>query len=309
MSDIELALVGLGTIARAQHLPAIAATPGMTLTAIASRNARLDGVANFTDIDTLLDEMHDVQAVSLCTPPQGRFEQAMAVLRADCHLMLEKPPGATLTELQILSAEAHLRSLTLFTTWHSREAAAVDVARDWLADRVVHATHIDWCEDVRKWHPGQDWIWQPGGLGVFDPGINALSILTAVLPDPVRLTGADLHIPENRQTPIAAELTMDAGHPVTARLDWRQQGADLWQIRFDTDAGTALLDQGGARFRVDGETVGKGENAEYARLYARFRDLIANGDSDVDLSPLRLVADAFLTGRRHAAPEFQDQDP
>ncbi|MDN5567853.1 MAG: gfo/Idh/MocA family oxidoreductase, partial [Paracoccus sp. (in: a-proteobacteria)] len=164
----------------------------------------------------------------------------------------------------------------------------------------------DWCEDVRKWHPGQDWIWQPGGLGVFDPGINALSILTKVLPDPVRLIGADLHIPENRQTPIAAELTMDAGHPVTARLDWCQQGAELWQIRFDTDAGTALLDQGGARFSVDGTAVGQGENAEYARLYARFRDLIATGDSDLDLSPLRLVADAFLTGRHHAAPAFQD---
>jgi predicted dehydrogenase len=306
MSDISIAIVGLGTIARAQHLPAIAATAGVTLTAVASRNARLDGVANFIEIDDLLETQDDAQAVSLCTPPQGRFEQAMAVLRADCHLMLEKPPGATLSEMELLEAEALSRSLTIFATWHSREAAAVDQARDWLADRVIHATHIDWCEDVRKWHPGQEWIWQPGGLGVFDPGINALSILTKVLPDPVRLTGADLHIPENRQTPIAAELTMDAGHPVTARLDWRQQGADLWQIRFETDAGIALLDQGGARFSVDGKTVAQGENAEYARLYARFRDLIVTGDSDLDLSPLRLVADAFLTGRHHAAPAFQD---
>jgi len=306
MSDISVAIVGLGTIARAQHLPAIAATTGVTLTAVASRNARLDGVANFTEIDDLLASEDDVQAVSLCTPPQGRFEQAMAVLRAGCHLMLEKPPGATLSELQLLEAEAHARSLSIFATWHSREAAAVDQARDWLAERTIHATHIDWCEDVRKWHPGQEWIWQPGGLGVFDPGINALSILTKVLPAAVRLTGADLHIPENRQTPIAAELTMDAGHPVTARLDWGQQGADLWQIRFETDAGVAMLDQGGARFTVDGETVAQGENAEYARLYARFRDLIAAGDSDLDLSPLRLVADAFLTGRHHVAPAFQD---
>ncbi|RJE79076.1 Gfo/Idh/MocA family protein [Paracoccus sp. JM45] len=306
MSDLSLAIVGLGTIARAQHLPAIAATEGITLTAVASRNARLDGVSNYTEIEELLESEDDVQAVSLCTPPQGRFEQAMAVLRADCHLMLEKPPGATLSELELLAAEANARSLTIFATWHSREAAAVDQARDWLADRNIHATHIDWAEDVRKWHPGQDWIWQPGGLGVFDPGINALSILTKVLPDPVRLTGADLHIPENRQTPIAAELTMDAGHPVTARLDWRQQGAELWQISFDTDAGVAVLDQGGARFTVDGETVAQGENAEYARLYARFRDLVSTGDSDLDLSPLRLVADAFLTGHHHTVPAFLD---
>ena len=48
----------------------------------------------------------DVDAVSLCTPPQGRFDQAMAVLRAGRHLMLEKPPGATLSEIAVLEAEA-----------------------------------------------------------------------------------------------------------------------------------------------------------------------------------------------------------
>jgi D-galactose 1-dehydrogenase len=42
--------------------------------------------------------------------------------------------------------------------------------------------NVIWREDVRVWHPGQDWIWQPGGLGVFDPGINALSIITHILP-------------------------------------------------------------------------------------------------------------------------------
>jgi hypothetical protein len=41
---------------------------------------------------------------------------------------------------------------------------------------------IVWHEDVRKWHPGQQWIWEPGGFGVFDPGINALSIATRIFP-------------------------------------------------------------------------------------------------------------------------------
>ncbi|PJN93022.1 galactose 1-dehydrogenase, partial [Amaricoccus sp. HAR-UPW-R2A-40] len=34
---LDLALVGLGKIARDQHLPAIAATPGLRLAAVASR--------------------------------------------------------------------------------------------------------------------------------------------------------------------------------------------------------------------------------------------------------------------------------
>ncbi|MBW7055651.1 Gfo/Idh/MocA family oxidoreductase [Paracoccus bogoriensis] len=299
--SLRIGLVGLGAIARAQHLPAIAATDGLRLSAIASRNTSLEGVANYRDVAQMLG---DVDAVSLCTPPQGRFDQAMAVLRAGRHLMLEKPPGATLSEMALLQAEAARQGVTLYATWHSREAAAVEVARDWLSRRSLRATRIDWCEDVRKWHPGQDWIWQPGGLGVFDPGINALSILTTLIPG-VRLVGADLHIPANRQTPIAADLVLDAGHPVTAHFDWRATGDETWQIAFDTDAGAAVLSEGGARFTApDLETAG--ENREYARLYARFRDLVATGQSDCDLAPLRLVADAFLTGRRHAAPAFED---
>ncbi|GLC62189.1 hypothetical protein PLESTB_001850100 [Pleodorina starrii] len=184
----------------------------------------------------------DVDAVSLCTPPQGRFDQAMAVLRAGRHLMLEKPPGATLSEIAVLEAEAARQGVTIHATWHSREAAAVDAARDWLATTRIRAVRIDWCEDVRKWHPGQEWIWQPGGLGVFDPGINALSILTALIPG-VRLVGADLHVPANRQTPIAADLSLDASHPIAAPpqkyvFDWARDGdEDMAESPSNTDAG------------------------------------------------------------------------
>lgn len=39
--DIALAIVGLGKIARDQHLPAIASVDGVALAAVASRNAGL----------------------------------------------------------------------------------------------------------------------------------------------------------------------------------------------------------------------------------------------------------------------------
>jgi D-galactose 1-dehydrogenase len=40
---------------------------------------------------------------------------------------------------------------------------------------------------------------------------------------------------------------------------------------------------------------------EYPGIYARFAELIANGTSEVDVEPLRIVADALLVGNRTAA--------
>ena len=44
--------------------------------------------------------------------------------------------------------------------------------------------------------------------------------------------------------------------------------------------------------------------SEYRGIYRRFVELIANGVSDVDLSPLVHVADAFMLGRRRDVEPF-----
>ena len=121
-------------------------------------------------------------SVALCTPPQVRHAQAAMALAAGKHVMLEKPPGATVAEITPLLTTARAAQRTLFATWHSRFAPAVEPARQLLAGRKVKSVKITWKEDVRVWHPGQAWIFEAGGLGVFDPGINALSILTRILP-------------------------------------------------------------------------------------------------------------------------------
>lgn len=302
----RIALVGIGKIARDQHVPAIAASTEFSLTATASRRGEVPGVQAFRDLPSLLDARPDANCVSFCTPPQGRYDDARLALEAGRHVMLEKPPGATVAEVEALAELAAGRGLTLFTTWHSRHAAAVTAARNWLAGQTPRRVDIVWKEDVRRWHPGQEWIWQPGGLGVFDPGINALSVLTAILPGPVHLTRASLSFPQDRATPIAAELelTGPGRTEITATFDWRQEGPQTWDIGISTDRDQAVLSDGGARLTVGGTQIAAGRDREYAALYSRFADLVRTGDSDIDLSPLRLVADAFLLGRRIEVAPF-----
>lgn len=298
-ADLRLGLVGLGKIARDQHLPAIAATPGMALVAVASRNASAAGVASYADLEAMLAGEPHLDAVILCQPPQARYAAARMALLAGKHVFMEKPPGATLSEVEALIALARRQGVGLFASWHSREAAAVNAAAAWLVDKPIRSVEIAWKEDVRVWHPGQTWIWQPGGFGVFDPGINALSIVTKILPEPVRLIAADLEIPANCAAPIAAQLTMEtaSGVPVNAEFDFRQTGPQSWDIRIATGAGEMLLAHGGNVLTIAGEPWVAPPEREYPELYRHFAELVAQREIDVDLAPLRLVADAFMCGR------------
>ena len=138
MSPLRVAIVGFGKIARDQHVPAIAATDGVELVAVASRNASLPGVPHAATLDELLRDGPPIDAVALCTPPQVRHAQAAMALAAGKHVMLEKPPGATVAEITPLVTTARAAQRTLFATWHSRFAPAVEPARQLLAGRKVN---------------------------------------------------------------------------------------------------------------------------------------------------------------------------
>jgi D-galactose 1-dehydrogenase len=306
MSKIRIALVGMGKIARDQHVPALSAHDAFELVAAASPHQRLEGVPTFKTIEALVAGVEDLDAIALCTPPQLRYSLARYALEHDLHVLLEKPPGATLNEVAGLVELAARKRVALFAAWHSREAAAVEPARRWLQSRNISEVIVTWKEDVRFWHPGQAWIWKAGGLGVFDPGINALSILTQVLPGTLVLKDAELAFPSNCETPIAGSLQLENefGTEVRMELDFLQRGQPSWDIDVRTDTGKLLISRGGSVLRVDDDAPVENDDKEYPNLYARFRDLVQSRGIDVDVTPLRLVADAFMCGRRTVAEPF-----
>lgn len=303
---IRLGIVGVGKIVRDQHLPAVAANSDFELVAAASRNASVDNVANFKTIEELLANAN-VDALSLCMPPQARYEAAHIAISAGKHVFLEKPPGATISEVEDLRELAAAKGVTLFASWHSRYAPAVAAAGHFLTTNPAKSASIIWKEDVRRWHPGQAWIWEPGGFGVFDPFINALSIVTHILP-PLHITSAVLDFPENRDAPIAAQMTFAGagGLKATAEIDWLQTGPQSWDIVVETDAGRMVLSSGGAKLEIDGKPVQEEPEREYPALYERFAALVRDGQSDVDVAPLRHVADAFMLGKRNVVAAFHD---
>ncbi len=308
MGRYRIGVIGLGKIAQDQHLPVIAQSESFTLVAVSSqRGLSVPGARSFRDHATLLAETPDLDAVAICTPPQVRHAIARDALAAGKHVMLEKPPAATLSELSDLTRQADGHRRVLMTTWHSQYNAAVDAARERLAGETVTRLFINWKEDVRKWHPGQAWIWQPGGFGVFDPGINALSIATKIMPEPLFIERAELTVPENAQAPIAANLRFAGSGDLSAEFDWRQTGSEVWEITISTASGhTLVLSGGGARLAIDGAAVVAEPSREYQGIYRHFAELLDEGRSHVDARPFELVADAFLLGTRIGTEAFHD---
>jgi len=306
MNPLKLAIAGVGKIVYDQHLPAILGNKDFELVATASRNHTIDDVPGFTSITAMLSAKPDIAAVSLCMPPQYRYEAAREAIRAGKHVFLEKPPGATLSEVESLKKLASAHAVTLFASWHSRHAPAVQLVKKHLADHPPRKVRVIWREDVRHWHPDQEWIWMPGGLGVFDPGINALSIVTEILASDIFISQAALEFPSNRQTPIAAQLTFkDAtGTDVHADFDWRQTGEQTWDILIDTDNSHVHLKKGGHELWINDARCDLPADGEYPSLYRHFSQLIASRSSDVDVAPLRHVADAFMLGEHVVTDAF-----
>ena len=311
MRTHRLGVIGLGKIAQDQHLPVIKGNPAFELVAVSSqRGIPVEAVPHAFKSSQEMLPLPDPDAVVICTPPQPRHEIARAALVAGKHVLLEKPPAATLSELADLERIAAQAGKTLFTTWHSQYNRAVDEAASALAGRAVKRLAVNWKEDVRQWHPGQAWIWEAGGFGVFDPGINALSIVTRIMRAPVFIRRADLELPANKDGPIAATLELSSGREdehLRAVFNWRQTGEQTWDILVETDDRKILkLSKGGSRLEIDGTLVADETPAEYEGIYRRFDALLREGRSAVDTEPFRLVADAFMVGRRIPVEPFAD---
>jgi predicted dehydrogenase len=307
MRPIRIAILGFGKIAADQHVPSIEGNPRFELVASSSRSGQGVG-RTFTDWRELIGSVEGLEAVAITTPPGPRYEIARACIEAGLHCLLEKPPTAGLSEIADLACLAEAAGVTLFTSWHAQHNAAVTAAAAALAGKRIESMEIHWHEDVRKWHPGQQWIWEPGGFGVFDPGINAFSIATRIFPGGLFVQAADLHFPENAQTPIGADVTFfspEADGLLRASLDWRRTEGEEWTIAVrTTDGADVRLEAGGSRLSIGGAPQPAEGLDEYPDIYRTFVDLIDERRSLVDVAPLRLVADCLLVGRRRVVEPF-----
>lgn len=307
MKPIKIAIIGYGKIAEDQHVPSIRANPRFELVATSSRSHH--GVEPiYTDWRELIRSVEGLEAVAITTPPGPRYDIARECILAGLQCLLEKPPAAGLAQINDLAGLAEAQNVSLFTTWHAQHNPAVDQAARLLAGKRVKSMAVRWHENVHKWHPGQDWIFEAGGFGVFDPGINAFSVITKIFPGPVFVRSAALQVPSNAQAPIAAAIELAspaADGPLNVSFDFRWSDDEEWTIEIATDDGPDLrLEKGGEKLFLGGVEQQCQGSGEYPDIYRAFADLIDGRGSLVDVAPLRLVADSLLVGSTSRVDEI-----
>tara|TARA_R110000765_G_scaffold381330_4_gene472580 strand:- start:618 stop:1550 length:933 start_codon:yes stop_codon:yes gene_type:complete len=299
-TPIRIGVVGLGKIATDAHLPAIEASEDFELAFLVDQQSCSNSSAPvFCSLDSALDAAVQFDAVALCTPPQVRTELCEKLSLVQCAILLEKPPLASPGAARLVKAKALRSHQPIFAAWHSRFGAQMPASMEWARTHRLKRGRIAWCENPAKWHPNQAWLWQPGGLGVFDPGINALSILTALYPQSWSVSSAHFRVPENAQTPVAAkfELLRDCAR-VDVAFEFHDSDDEIWSIRLEAEDGEVLeLADGGAAMSVNGDPADHASTNEYEGVYRRFAELVRSRQTDFDISPLEIVADAFLIAR------------
>lgn len=306
-TPVRVGIAGVGKIACEQHIPAIRANPFFEIRACTHCTSAVDEIPNHASVEAMLAAHPELDAVSVCSPPQARYEAAKAALLYGKHVLLEKPPCPSVEQLEELVHLAREKRRTIYQTWHARHAAGVAAAQTWLSARKIESGRVIWKEDVERWHPGQSWLWRHGGFGVFDAGINALSILTEIAAEPIAVQSAELFVPSNCETPVAANviLVTAAGAEIAAEFDFRHSGETAWDIHLQTDRGTLALEAYGSNLLIDGVGIPTDvPDGEYPSVYRHFAELIREGRSEVDKSPLKLVSDIFRLGRQVAVEAF-----
>jgi D-galactose 1-dehydrogenase len=281
--------------------------PGLTLTAVADFQAvdwtRSPVLPDYKDLLRL-----PLDAVIIATPPELHYTIACDALQAGKHVFVEKPPTQTTGEAEKLGRLSGEVRKVLFFGYHAQYNSSVRRARNMLAQQSVQAVEAEFCEDVLQFHSPGSWVFKQGVLR--DSGINALSILTAVLPghDDWRVTAADFKPSGEAGADRKARIELSLGGQAKGLvlLDWEHHGKETRTLTFRTSGGTLTIDIAADRMYQNGVPLdpmpdpapeADGFHREYQAMLRDFAASLRSGHSSCGTTEVRLVEEAYRSAR------------
>jgi predicted dehydrogenase len=191
---LRFGLAGTGYWARVAHARALAATPGIQLTAVWGRNldaavaiAADHGAAAYGDFDAFLA---DVDAVAFSVPPDVQVQLALRAAGAGKHLLLEKPVSTRAETADAVARTVRAAGVASVVFFTARFQPAI---RTWLAGTAGQSWaggNAVWLGSALDAASPFNTPWRREKGGLWDLGPHALSVLSPAL-GPVTSVTAD----------------------------------------------------------------------------------------------------------------------
>lgn len=308
-SPVNLGIIGFGNIGSV-HFDALTKSgqSDFKIQAISDFNPRsFNNVHFYENYRDLLNEP-TIQAVSINTPPNTHYQLVMDALEAGKHVLVEKPPTLTVKQCDQMISFAVQKEKVLFMAFHARYNPAVAAASSELKGKNIKNIDIQYAEYALTYHSPDGWIFDPevaGGGVLMDSGINALSIVTAVLPDLPGLSVREAQFQKANgfRVETEADVAFSFGGKGMGKItmDWMHQGPEVRKITFGTDQGEYSVDivknifSKNSDVLVDVDTTREAvdQESEYRGVYQDFARHLLLGDSLTSTKELTFIKEAY----------------
>lgn len=203
--SINIAVIGAGNIAT-RHLENLVFLGGNRIAAIcdldkdlARAKAATYGAQAYTDWEKIFEEVEDLGAILICTPPILRKPIIQAAVQHNVPFLCEKPPAQSLQEAREIVALLRNTGLIHSVGFNQRYAPSVDRCLELLEGRqinLVDAAVITSPGLTRNL--GADWFYlKEKGGSLFDNTIHTLDVIRYIAGDidAVHALGSNLTIP------------------------------------------------------------------------------------------------------------------
>lgn len=307
-SPIKLGVIGVGSIGTV-HLDVLRSPEQKAFKLVAISDLKplnVNGVDFSVDHKKLL-ENPSILAVSINTPPNTHYQLVMEALNAGKHVLVEKPPALTVAQCQEMVQLAEEKNKVLFMAFHARYHPEVDAAAKELRNKQINEINIIYGEWVLNYHDPRGWIFDPeiaGGGVLMDSGINALSIVTKVIPDiKLKVESARFDKPSDFKVETRADVKFSFGEigKGTLSMDWMKKGPEVRQVVFRTRSDEYAVDIVRNILTKDGEIIGGrkndgqvvDQNSEYKGVYEDFARHLSTNTSLVSAKELEFIEQAY----------------
>jgi predicted dehydrogenase len=193
MEKTKVAVIGLGGIAQLVHLPILSKLMNVQISAIADiKKNQLNSVGDkfkiekrYTDHKEMLDK-EEIEAVIIATPTNTHLEIALDCLKANKHILIEKPIARNVSEAKQINAASKKYKKQVMVGMNLRYRPDAMLMKSLVISGELGDIFYIRCGWLRKQSSEQKWFInksQSGGGVIIDLGILILDLALWILND------------------------------------------------------------------------------------------------------------------------------